>query len=254
MSDIIIKTENLSVTFNRNKALEDCSFFARKGKITVILGDNGSGKTTLINAITGNIKPNSGKIKIYDKEYPYLSVKQTINMGIHCVYQDLSLDGYKNSAENIFLGNEPLKVGLFIDKKSMMQKAESLIKKLDINIPDLTVPVKYLSGGQKQGVAIAKALNSEAKILILDEPTSAMGVKESKKTMEILKKLKYGDETLTQIIITHNIFWAFEIADEIAVMHLGKCIAHFDKESSTPQQVHEFILQGGKGEIGECYE
>lgn len=254
MSDIIIKTENLSVNFSQTKALDSCNFFAKKGKITAILGDNGSGKTTLIKAITGNIKPNGGKIKIYDKDYSYLTVKQTIDMGIHCVYQDLSLDGFKNSAENIFLGNEPLKIGLFIDRKNMMEKAEELIKKLDINIPDLSVPVKYLSGGQKQGVAIAKALNCEAKILILDEPTSAMGIKESKRTMETLKNLRYKDEKLTQIIITHNLFWAFEIADEIAVMHLGKCIAHFETKTSTPQEVHNFILQGGKGDIGEMYE
>ncbi|MEG1994406.1 MAG: ATP-binding cassette domain-containing protein, partial [Oscillospiraceae bacterium] len=168
MSNIIIKTEKLNVNFNQTKALDGCDFFARKGKITAILGDNGSGKTTLIKAITGNMKPNSGTIKIHDKEYTSLSIDKTINMGIHCVYQDLSLDEYKSSAENIFLGNEPMKMGLFIDKKTMEQKAQQLLQKLDINISDISLPVKYLSGGQKQGVAIAKALNTDAKILILD--------------------------------------------------------------------------------------
>jgi ABC-type sugar transport system ATPase subunit len=251
MLDVAIETKNLCVNFGKTKALVDCNFFAHRGKITAILGDNGSGKTTLMKALTGNIKPNSGTIIIQDNIYNKLTLNQSINMGMHCVYQDLSLDEYKSSAENIFLGNEILKKGIFIDKKEMEYKAKELLQKLNINIPNISTPVKYLSGGQKQGVAIAKALNKNANILILDEPTSAMGVKESKKVMEMLKDFSNKNNELTQIIITHNIFWAFEIADEIAVMHLGKCIAHFETKTSSPQQIHEFILRGGEGNIND---
>lgn len=245
----MVETKNLNIAFNATKALDNCNFYANKGKITAILGDNGSGKTTLIRTLTGNLKPDSGSIIIEGKEYSSLYIHKTLELGIRCVYQNLALDDCKNSYENIFLGDEPLKYKLFIDRKKMMQESEKLLQKLEIKNIDLNTPVGKLSGGQKQAVALAKALHVSSKILILDEPTSAMGVKESQKTMETLKNLKFQNENLTMLIITHNLFWAWSIADEVAVMQNGKCIAHFETSVSSPEKIHEFMIKGGRCSI-----
>lgn len=247
MSDkILIQMKNIEKSFGYIKALDGCDFYVNEGETTAIVGDNGSGKSTLMKILNGNLKPDKGSIFIENKEYANITINQAISLGIQTVYQDLALDNYKSCVENVFLGNEIMIGNLFINKKKMKEKTQELLTKLNIKIDDLNTPVGYLSGGQRQGIAIARALNQKSRILILDEPTAAMGIKETHKVMELLKKLKHNDQKITQILISHNLFQAFDIADSIHIMRSGKCIARINTKDSTPSEVHDLILEKEK--------
>lgn len=247
MSDkILIQMKNIEKSFGYIKALDGCDFYVNEGETTAIVGDNGSGKSTLMKILNGNLKPDKGSIFIENKEYANITINQAISLGIQTVYQDLALDNYKSCVENVFLGNEIMIGNLFINKKKMKEKTQELLTKLNIKIDDLNTPVGYLSGGQRQGIAIARALNQKSRILILDEPTAAMGIKETHKVMELLKKLKHNEQKITQILISHNLFQAFDIADSIHIMRSGKCIARINTKDSTPSEVHDLILEKEK--------
>ena len=158
MNEYYIEMVNIKKKFGNVTALDGCNLSVKKGEVTAIVGDNGSGKSTLIKILNGNISPDEGEIYIDEKRYQDLNIKKALELGIETVYQDLSIDNYKNSSENIFLGCEILKNGIFLDKKRMKEEARRLLDELNINIKDLDEPVLNLSGGQRQGVAIAKAL------------------------------------------------------------------------------------------------
>lgn len=245
-SKVLIEMKNIEKSFGYIKALDGCNFRVNEGETTAIVGDNGSGKSTLMKILNGNLKPDRGSIFIENKEYSNISINQAIDLGIQTVYQDLSLDNYKNCVENVFLGNEVMTGKLFINKNKMKEKTRELLDKLNIKIDDLSTPVGYLSGGQRQGIAIARALNQRSRVLILDEPTAAMGIKETHKVMELLKRLKTGEQKITQILISHNLFQAFDIADSIHIMKSGKCIARINTKDSTPSEVHDLILEKEK--------
>lgn len=190
MNEYYIEMVNIKKKFGNVIALDGCNLSVKKGEVTAIVGDNGSGKSTLIKILNGNLTPDDGEIYINGKRYQNLNIRKVLELGIETVYQDLSIDNYKNSAENIFLGCEILKNGIFLDKKRMKEEARRLLEELNINIKDLDEPVLNLSGGQRQGVAIAKALYKKSNIIIMDEPTAAMGIKETHRIMNTLKNLK----------------------------------------------------------------
>lgn len=237
--NIILSTNNLTKNFRHVHALRGVSIQVEAGKITAIVGDNGSGKSTLIKILSGDLKPTSGEIQIGENTFSSLSISQALQHGIRTVYQDLSLDNYKNSAENIFLGQEYRK-GVFLDQKRMLTEAQKLLEEIHVHIPDLTEPVRNLSGGQRQGIAIARALHNSGSILLLDEPTAAMGIQESHSAMNILKMLR--DRGMTQIIISHNLHQVFSLADHIYVMRSGEVIASVDTCNSSVSELQELIL------------
>lgn len=235
----ILSTSDLTKNFRHVQALRGVSIQVECGKITAIVGDNGSGKSTLIKILSGDLKPTSGEIRIADQTFASLTIPKALDLGIRTVYQDLSLDNYKNSAENIFLGQEYRK-GLFLDQKRMLEEAKVLLEEIKVHIPDLTEPVRNLSGGQRQGLAIARALRNSGKILLLDEPTAAMGIQESHSAMNILRMLR--DRGMTQIIISHNLHQVFSLADHIYVMRSGEIVASVDTMDSSVSQLQELIL------------
>ena len=235
----ILSTLKLTKNFRHVQALRGVSIRAEQGKITAIVGDNGSGKSTLIKILSGDLKPTGGEIRIADQTFSSLTIPRALDLGIRTVYQDLSLDNYKNSAENIFLGQEYRK-GLFLDQKRMMDEAKVLLDEIRVHIPDLSEPVRNLSGGQRQGLAIARALRNSGKILLLDEPTAAMGIQESHSAMNILRMLR--DRGMTQIIISHNLHQVFSLADHIYVMRSGEVIASVDTMNSSVSELQELIL------------
>lgn len=248
VNEYYIEMVNIKKKFGNVTALDGCNLSVKKGEVTAIVGDNGSGKSTLIKILNGNISPDEGEIYIDGKHYQDLNIKKALELGIETVYQDLSIDNYKNSSENIFLGCEILKNGIFLDKKRMKEEARRLLDELNINIKDLDEPVLNLSGGQRQGVAIAKALYKKSNIIIMDEPTAAMGIKETHKIMNTLKNLKNNNNQITQIIICHNLFQAFEIADTIHIIKSGKCIKKIETKSSSPMEVNKIMMELELGE------
>ena len=244
MPNDIIAVNGISKSFGPISALCDVSLSVQQGLVTAIVGDNGSGKSTLIKLLSGNLAPDAGTIAVEGREYPRLTIAQALQMGIRTVYQDLSLDDWKNSYENIFLGHER-RHGPFLDRRRMQQEAADLLRRLEINIPDLTEPVRVLSGGQRQGLAIARAMLQPGRLLLLDEPTAAMGIRESHQTMQLLRRLRAEGHTL--LIVSHDIYQVFGIADRIFVMRAGRCIADIMAGDSSPEELHRLILEREQG-------
>lgn len=230
---------NISKNFGKIIALNDVSLNIQRGKITAIVGDNGSGKSTLIKILSGTLKPDKGNIYFEGKDYEYMTPKLAYENGISTVYQDLSLDNYRDVPGNIFLGKELTKLGFIIDYKKMNDMTMSLLESLDINIPYLKTPVGYLSGGQRQSVAIARAILQGKKLIIFDEPTAAMGIKESKATNNLIKSLPA--KGFTVLVISHDMQQVFDIADRIFVMRNGEIIEDVLKSETTILKLIERI-------------
>ena len=187
-----LEVKNINKNFGHVQALVGASLVSYEGEVLAIVGDNGAGKTTLIKIISGVLSPDSGTVSIGGREFSSLSVSQSIEAGVSTVYQDLALGNTMDVTANLFLGREITKLG-FLDKKEMRRKSEELLKSLDINIPDVTVPVGNLSGGQRQGVAVARLINQGGKVFIFDEPTAAMGISETSAVLRLIRKLADDD-------------------------------------------------------------
>lgn len=240
MAEEILSVQNVQKRYGHIQALRGVSLRALRGKITAVIGDNGSGKSTLIKILSGSVTPDGGRIVVDGEAFSSLSIKQALELGIRTVYQDLSLVNGKNSVENIFLGDE-LARGPFLDRKAMREEARRLLADIRVSIPDLEEPVQNLSGGQRQGVAIARALRRPGKLLLLDEPTAAMGIEESHSALKLLARLR--ERGMTELMISHNLYQVFDLADYVYVMRSGRCIAGVATADSTPEQLQALILR-----------
>ena len=211
----MIQMEGIVKQFGSITALDNMKFHAYGGEITAIVGDNGSGKSTLIQLLTGCLKPDQGVIQIKDRVF-------------HC-------------AGNLFLGRELLRFGIFLDYGAMYRETEKLLGQLHIHIPDIRQPVEKMSGGQRQAVAIARAVYQNGDIMIFDEPTSAMGMKETERIMNLFRALKEQGKTI--ILISHNLFQVFDISDRICVIKNGRQIDSFLTRDSSPEQLYQTIIE-----------
>lgn len=232
------ETKDIYKSFGHVQALRGVSMNAYEGEVLAIVGDNGAGKSTLIKILSGVLHPDSGLVRIDDKEYQDLTPRKAIEAGVSTVYQDLALGNTMDVASNLFLGSELTKYG-FLKKKKMNEEARKLLNSLDIQIPDVTVPVGNLSGGQRQGVAVARLVHNGGKLLIFDEPTAAMGLNESNAVLKLIKKL--AGEGFTVIIISHNLPHVFYISDRICVMRQGKVIKELKTQDTTMDEVVSMI-------------
>lgn len=237
--NIIINIRNLNKKFVRTCALDDVSLAVYQNEILAIVGDNGAGKSTLIKILAGVEKPDHGTIEIGEQFYPYLTPVEAIKHGIITVYQDLALIDSMDIIANIFLGNELTGRFGILNKKQMMQETVALLEKLKINIPNLQALAGELSGGQRQVLAIARAIRLGGKILILDEPTAALGIRETRKLLILIKELKV--QGYTTIIILHNLHQVFELSDRLCVLRQGKIVAIQDTQNSHPNKVVRLI-------------
>lgn len=249
MSTPVVEMKQVKKRFGYIEALRGMDFTAFRGEVTAIVGDNGSGKSTLIKILSGGLKPDGGEIRIKDRVFGSLTVRQAMEQGITTVYQDLALDNCKDCAGNIFLGREIMKHGIFLNHKLMQKKTEELLLRLHIFIPDITQPVEKMSGGQRQALAIARAVYAGGDIMIFDEPTSAMGLKETSRIMKLFLDLKKEGKTI--ILISHNLFQVFDIADRICVIHNGFLVDSFLTKDSSPQKLHEMIVEKEEGMTDE---
>jgi ABC-type sugar transport system ATPase subunit len=236
----VIRVQNIHKNFGSIHVLRGVNLEVYPGEAVALVGDNGSGKSTLIKILSGTYKPAQGSIYIHNKLIERLTPKKALSEGIATVYQDLSLDNYRDVTGNIFLGQELTKWGLVLDYPAMEQEAIRLLKELNINIPDPSVPVGYLSGGQRQGVAIARAVFQGKEIMIFDEPTAAMGVKETATTLKLIHSLtKRG---IAVIIVSHNLFQVFDIAHRVCIIKRGTIVKDILTEDSSPQEVHRSLI------------
>lgn len=225
----ILKATGISKHYGGIKALDDVDLDLREGEVLAIVGDNGAGKSTLVKAITGAIMRTSGTILFDGEEVRIDSPNDAKAVGIETVYQDLALVNELSITKNMFLGREIVKDNIFgrvfgvLDFKKMDDEIRDLFQKLDIRIADIYRDAQAFSGGQRQAVALSKTVMFGKRIAILDEPTAALGVRESKMAMDLVASLK--DHGLSVIMITHNMQHVLNYCDRVMVLRLGRLVA-----------------------------
>jgi fructose transport system ATP-binding protein len=229
----ILQARRLVKTFGRVVGLDGVSLELYPGEVLAIIGDNGAGKSTLIKCLTGAEIPDEGEIFLDGKQVHFKRPQDAHGAGIETVYQNLAVSPALDVAANLFLGREVRKKGILgsvfrvVDQKGMRQKAKDELKELGIStLQDVTVAVENLSGGQRQAVAVARAAAFGSKVVVLDEPTAALGVRESQQVLELIKNLR--DRGIPVILISHNMPQVFEVADRIHIQRLGKRAAVVD--------------------------
>jgi simple sugar transport system ATP-binding protein len=219
----LLEVRNLSKNFGPVQALNDLSMMVRAGEVVALAGDNGAGKTTLIKAISGVYQPSSGEIFLKGNPVTFASPQEARDKGIETIYQDLALADNLTIGANIFLGREPMRRAFGIlpvlDRAKMAEAAKSTMALLDFHVSRLDAPVSNFSGGQRQAVAIGRAVYWDAQILIMDEPTAALGVPEQRKVISLIHQLKAQGRGV--IFISHNLQDIFAVADRIVVLRRG---------------------------------
>ena len=227
MSTPILQARNLTKRYGRVTAMENCNFELMPGEILAVIGDNGAGKSTLIKALSGAITPDSGTIELNGKEVFFTSPLNARDYGIETVYQNLAISPALSITDNMFMGREIQKKGVLgtifrqLDKKKMNELARQKLSELGLlTIQNIEQKAETLSGGQRQGVAVARAAAFGSNVVILDEPTAALGVKEGRRVLDLILEVK--SRGIPIILISHNMPHVFEVADRIHIHRLGK--------------------------------
>ncbi|MGL4311903.1 MAG: ATP-binding cassette domain-containing protein [Paracoccaceae bacterium] len=219
----LLEVRNLSKSFGPVQALKDLSMQVNAGEVVALAGDNGAGKTTLIKAISGVYKPTAGEVLLEGQPVSFNSPQEAREKGIETIYQDLALADNLTIGANIFLGREPMRRAMgflpVLDRRKMAEAAKSTMALLDFHVNRLNAPVSNFSGGQRQAVAIGRAVYWNARILIMDEPTAALGVPEQRKVISLIHQLKAQGRGV--IFISHNLQDIFAVSDRIVVLRRG---------------------------------
>lgn len=243
MTDLV-RMEHINKFFGQVQALNDVSFNVRESEIVGLLGDNGAGKSTLIKILSGALSASSGDIFIKGQKADIRSTSDAIKHGIETIYQDSALVTQLSIARNLFLGREPLKGPAFLGRMNqdmMNEVARDLLRKVGISKPiPPTTPISALSGGERQAVAIARALHFESDLIILDEPTNNLGVEETQGVLRFVRNAR--DSGHSCIFIAHNIYHVFQVVDRIVVLRRGKKVADdIDPKQTTIEEVEHII-------------
>jgi ABC-type sugar transport system ATPase subunit len=235
---MVFKMSGIVKRFGGLTALDNVDFAVANGEVMALVGDNGAGKSTLIKTMSGAHTPDEGTIEMEGKEVHFRSPQEAWDSGIATIYQELALAGKMTVVDNIFLGRElkrPILGIPFLDRPAMRKRTDELLSQLDVHVPSIDSWVESMSGGQRQGVAIARALNMDARLIIMDEPTAALAVAEVRKVLDFIKKLRAQGKSV--VLISHNVQDVFEVSDRISVMRHGRCIAVRDTATTTPQEI-----------------
>lgn len=235
----VLEARGISKSFGAVRALDDANLQVFPGQIVALIGDNGAGKSTLINCLTGVFPPDSGEILFEGSPVHLHSPHDARNLGIETVYQDLAVAPHLDSAANIYLGREAMKPGLlgklgFLDNKLMMEETAAELKRLRVRIPDPRRRVFTLSGGQRQSVAVARSVKWASKVVIMDEPTAALGVAQSQMVLDLMRTVR--NSGIPVIYVSHNMPHVFEVADRIVVLRLGTVVTELDPRTDTIDQ------------------
>lgn len=223
----ILQARGLVKRYGRVVALDRCDFDLYPGEILAVIGDNGAGKSTLIKALSGAVRPEEGTIRLDGQEVRFASPMAAREAGIETVYQNLALSPALSIADNMFLGRELRKPGFWgtylrkLDRREMERQAREKLSDLGLmTIQNITQAVETLSGGQRQGVAVARAAAFGSKVIIMDEPTAALGVKESRRVLDLIRDVR--EKGMPIVLISHNMPHVFEVADRIHIHRLGR--------------------------------
>lgn len=241
----ILEVKELSKRFGGVHALEKVSLELYAGEVLALAGDNGAGKSTLIKTISGVHKPDEGAISYDGKRVTFENPQQAREHGIETIYQDLALADNLDAGANVFLGREVMKrvLGLpMVDRKRMRNEAAETLKVLDIRIDRLDLPLRSMSGGQRQAVAIGRAIHWKAKVLIMDEPTAALGVPEQRKVKALTRSLKQSGVGV--VFISHNLVDIFDVCDRIVVLRRGIVAGERLISNTNPDEIVRLMVGG----------
>jgi D-xylose transport system ATP-binding protein len=251
-STALLEIDGVSKKFGPVQALDRVDFAVEAGEVVGLVGDNGAGKSTLVKTIAGIHSPDTGTIRFGGERVSITRPQDATALGIATVYQDLALCDNLDVVANIFLGQEvvtggPARATRQLDEAKMEHRAGELLSNLAVTIPSTRTEVGTLSGGQRQQVAVARSLLGEPKVVLLDEPTAALGVPQTKQVLELIGRLR--ERGMGVVVISHNLANVFEIADRIVVLRLGRTAGDFQAEATTEEHVVAAIT--GIGDNGE---
>tara|TARA_B100001027_G_scaffold147376_1_gene103046 strand:- start:359 stop:1096 length:738 start_codon:yes stop_codon:yes gene_type:complete len=242
-ADYIVEMNNISKSFHGVQALKGVSINLKKNEVVGIVGHNGAGKSTLIKILSGAIRKDSGTILINKSLVDLAGPKVARNLGIETIYQDLALAGNLDVTANFFLGNEKSRY-FFLRNSLMREEAKRVLQELKIRIESYTVPVDFLSGGQRQAIAIGRAIYNKANVLVMDEPTAALGIEETRRVGELINQLKKQDVGI--FLISHDIHDVFDFCDRIAILKNGEIVEICRSTDVTKDDVISMIIKGAR--------
>jgi D-xylose transport system ATP-binding protein len=251
----LLELEGVSKRFGPVQALDRVDFAVHAGEVVGLVGDNGAGKSTLVKTIAGIHSADAGALRFEGREVSISRPQDATELGIATVYQDLALCDNLDVVANLFLGREeisegPGAVSRQIDEARMEQQTGELLSNLAVTIPSVRSEVGTLSGGQRQQVAVARSLLGEPRVVLLDEPTAALGVPQTRQVLELIRRLR--ERELGVVVISHNLANMFEVADRIVVLRLGRAAGEFQAEEATEEHVVAAITGLGEDRDDEA--
>jgi D-xylose transport system ATP-binding protein len=230
-----LRLKGISKAFGAVQALSAVDFEVYAGEVVGLVGDNGAGKSTLVKIISGVEQADAGEIFLEGTPVKITSPSVATRLGIETVYQDLALCDNLDVVANLFLGREELDLWPVLSEVAMEREALRVLSVLEVKIPSVRVPVSLLSGGQRQSIAVAKTILRQARVVLLDEPTAALGVAQTRQVLNLIRRLR--EQGLAIVVISHNLADIFEVVDRVIVLRLGRRVATFDVQSATPEKV-----------------
>lgn len=245
-STSLLDVNGIIKSFGAVQALKGISFSISRGEIVALVGDNGAGKSTLVKIISGVERPTGGSLSLNGNRCEFTRPADAKAAGVETVYQHLALVENLDVSDNIYLGREIIRGGWLgralglLDRGSMRRETAGVLDELHINIPAPTYTVRSMSGGQRQAIAIGRAMNWGRELLILDEPTAALGVEETEQVLRMIEKLN-AEKNMTFLIISHNMQDVYRIADKIIVLRQGQHVATLQKKDTSPQEIVAYI-------------
>jgi simple sugar transport system ATP-binding protein len=230
MAEALLEAHGIVKSFGRVQALRGASFTVNTGEVVALIGDNGAGKSTMVKTLSGVLTPDDGEIRFEGRPVTISDPHAARELGIETVYQDLALAPDLESSANLFLGREAVRAGLlgklgFIDKREMRRRTQEAFETLGVGVQDATAAVATLSGGQRQGVAVARAVTWAGKVVFMDEPTAALGVVQTRNVLDLIKRVR--ETGLAVVLISHNMPEVMEVSDRVEVLRLGERVARF---------------------------
>jgi D-xylose transport system ATP-binding protein len=248
MSDPILELRGVDKRFGAIQVLHGVDLTVRAGEVTALVGDNGAGKSTLVKCVAGIHPTDGGEVLFDGAPVSITSPTDASRLGIEVVYQDLALADNLDIVQNMFLGRERGKPWL-LDEADMEQAARRTLASLSVRtVTSVRMPVASLSGGQRQTVAIAKAVLWDSKVVLLDEPTAALGVAQTRQVLDLVRRL--AEQGLGVVLISHNMADVFEVSDRIACLYLGRMVAQVPARDVSHSQIVELITAGRSGDLG----
>ena len=242
----LLELRKVSKRFGAVQALTEVDFSAHAGQVTALVGDNGAGKSTLIKIISGIVDADSGTYQFDHRTVRVDSPQAAGALGIATIYQDLALADNLDVVANLFLGHEEVSGVRLLDETDMEQQAAEVLRRLAVRIPSVRTQVASLSGGQRQSVAIARSLLGKPRVLLLDEPTAALGVAQTAQVLNLIRTLR--DQRLAVVVISHNLADVFAVADTIVVLRLGRQVGVMDARQTSSGEVVTAITGADAGD------